>query len=88
MGAVLTGCAAAQLLPECERPIDVRSDAGTTRLCEAEPIRDAESHRAALARVDAMLTADPDIQPGTPAGDELDALIDRIEQYEEQAHGG
>lgn len=82
MGAVLTGCAGAQLLPECERPIDVRSDAGTTRLC------DAESHRAALARVDALVSADPDIQPGTPAGDELDALIDRIEQYEEQAHGG
>lgn len=127
MGAVLTGCAAATLQPECERPIDVRSDAGTTRLCDAErqeyelamqvlgqiadrprrtqeqrlansclqfiralrdqrePIRDAESHAAALARVDALLTADPDIQPGTPAGDELDALIDRIEQYEDQA---
>ena len=82
MGAVLTRCAGAQLLPKCERPIDVRSDAGTTRLC------DAESHRAALERVDALLTADPDIQPGTPAGDELDALIDRIQQYEEQAHGG
>lgn len=77
MAAALTGCAV-PMQPQCERPIDVRSDAGTTRLCEAE------SHRAALARVDALLSADPDIQPGTPAGDELDALIDRIEQYEER----
>lgn len=79
MAAVLTGCAAT-LPPQCEQPIDVRSDAGTTRLC------DAESHRAALARVDALITADPDIQPGTPAGDELEALIDRIEYYEME-HG-
>lgn len=81
MAATLTGCAAAQLQPECERPIDVRSDAGTTRLC------DAESHRAALARVDALLTAHPDVEPGTPAGDALEALIAQIEEYEEQPDG-
>lgn len=81
MAAALTGCAAAALQPECEQPIDVRSDAGTTRLC------DAESHRAALARVDALLVAHPDVEPGTPAGDALEALIARIQEYEEQAYG-
>lgn len=71
MAAALTGCAAAQLQPECERPIDVRS----------------ESHRAALARVDALLVAHPDVEPGTPAGDALEALIARIEEYEGQTYG-
>jgi hypothetical protein len=77
MAAALTGYAVS-MQPQCEQPIDVRSDAGTTRLC------DAESHRAALARVDALLVAHPDVEPGTPAGDALEALIVRIHEYEEQ----
>lgn len=47
-----------------------------------KPIRDKKSHRDALARVDALLAANPDIEPGTTAGDELDVLIDLIEHYE------
>lgn len=47
-----------------------------------KPIRDQESHQEALARVDALLAANPGIEPGTVAGDELDVLIDLIEHYE------
>lgn len=77
MAAALTGCAVS-MQPQCERPIEIKSDGGTTRLC------DAESHRAALARVDALLVAHPDVRPGTPAGDALEALIAQIQEYEEE----
>lgn len=36
--------------------------------------------KQALSRVDALLVANA--EPGTPDGDELDALINQIERYE------
>lgn len=42
------------------------------------PIRTAEDHAAALARIEALWGADV----GTPAGDELDVLVDLVEHYE------
>ena len=38
--------------------------------------------KQALARVDALLLANA--EPGTPDGDELEALIDQIERYENE----
>jgi hypothetical protein len=35
-----------------------------------------------LARVDELFEAHPDIEPGTPLGDELEALIDRITEHQ------
>ena len=43
------------------------------------PIRTADDHHAALARIEAIWGA----EPGTPEGDELDVLIDLVEHYEE-----
>ena len=45
-----------------------------------KPIRDEQSYAAALAHVDELI----DATPGTPAGDELDVLIDLIERYEDK----
>ncbi|MDF2095792.1 helix-turn-helix domain-containing protein [Aquibaculum arenosum] len=44
------------------------------------PIRTAEDHRAALARIEELWRA----EPGTDAGDELDLLVDLVEHYEER----
>jgi HTH-type transcriptional regulator/antitoxin HigA len=45
-----------------------------------KPIRTDADHEAALARIDALMTA----KPGTPDGDELDVLVDLVEHYEEK----
>ncbi len=45
-----------------------------------QPITDDVSHRAALARIDEIF----DAEPGTPEGDELDALATLVEHYEER----
>ena len=47
-----------------------------------QPFPDEESYRRALARVDELFEAHPDIEPGTPLGDELEALIDRITEHQ------
>lgn len=47
-----------------------------------KPIRNDQSHRDALARVDALLAIVPPVEPGTPEGDELEVLLDLIEGYE------
>jgi len=47
-----------------------------------QPFPDEESYRRALARVDELFEAHPDIEPGTPLGDELEALIDRITDHQ------
>lgn len=41
-------------------------------------IRSETDHKAALARIDALMTA----KPKTPEGDELDVLVDLVELYE------
>ena len=43
-------------------------------------IRTEADHRAALERIDALMGA----SAGTPAGDELDVLVDLVEHYEEK----
>jgi len=43
-------------------------------------IRTGQDYQAALARVDALM----DAEPGTPEGDELDVLVDLVEHYEEK----
>lgn len=43
-------------------------------------IRSDADHKAALARIDALM----DAVPGTPEGDELDVLADLVEHYEEK----
>lgn len=47
-----------------------------------KPIRNDQSHRDALERVDALLASDPPVEPGSKDGDELDVLVDLIEGYE------
>lgn len=47
-----------------------------------QPFPDDESYRRALARVDELFETHPDIEPGTPLGDELEALIDRITDHQ------
>lgn len=47
-------------------------------------LQDFESHKAVLARLDAILVANPDIDPGTPQGVALELLISQIEEYESQ----
>lgn len=42
------------------------------------PIRTEAEYESALARVDALM----DAEPGTPEGDLLDALVTLIEEYE------
>ena len=41
-------------------------------------IRTEADHEAALARIDAVM----DAEPGTPEGEELDVLVDLVELYE------
>lgn len=43
-----------------------------------KPIRTEEDYEAALARIDALM----DAEPGSPEGDELDVLTDLVELYE------
>jgi len=43
-------------------------------------IRNEADYRAALARIDALM----DAEPGTPEGEELDVLTDLVEHYEEK----
>lgn len=43
-------------------------------------IRTEGDYEAALARIDALL----DAEPGTPEGEELDVLTDLVEHYEEK----
>jgi HTH-type transcriptional regulator/antitoxin HigA len=45
-----------------------------------KPIRSAEDHRNALARIEAIWGA----APGSPEGVELDLLIDLVEHFEEK----
>ena len=45
-----------------------------------QPVKNEESYELALARVDALMNAEPD----TPEGDELDILVTLIEAYEEK----
>ena len=46
------------------------------------PIRTEADHRAALARVESLMDAEPD----TPEGEELDVLTTLIEVYEQAHH--
>ena len=43
-------------------------------------IRSEADYRAALARIDALM----DAEPGTPESEELDVLVDLVELYEEE----
>jgi HTH-type transcriptional regulator / antitoxin HigA len=43
-----------------------------------KPIRTEADYEAGLARIDALMNA----EPGTPAGEELDVLADLVELYE------
>ena len=45
-----------------------------------KPIRTEANYEAALARIDALM----DAEPGTPEGEELDVLTDLVEHYEEK----
>ncbi len=45
-----------------------------------KPIRTKADYEAALGRIDALMNA----KPGTPAGDELDVLVDLVEHHEEK----
>ena len=45
-----------------------------------KPIRTEADYEAALARIDALM----DAEPGTPEGEELDVLVDLVEHYEEK----
>jgi HTH-type transcriptional regulator/antitoxin HigA len=47
-------------------------------MANIKPIRTAEDCEAALARIDALM----DAEPGSPEGDELDVLVDLVELYE------
>ena len=49
---------------------------------QIRPIRTAEDHRAAVARVEELMTA----EPGTPEGDELDVLATLAAAYEAKHH--
>lgn len=46
------------------------------------PFRSPEDHKAALARIEALWSADPD----TPEGTELDVLVDLVEHYENRLY--
>src|SRR6266436_2946156 len=53
----------------------------TSRRCDMskiKPIRTEADYEAALARIDALM----DAEPGTPEGEELDVLTDLVELYE------
>lgn len=43
-----------------------------------KPVRTETDYKAALARIDALM----DAEPGTPEGDELDVLVDLVEHYD------
>jgi HTH-type transcriptional regulator/antitoxin HigA len=45
-----------------------------------KPVRTEADYQAALARIDALM----DAEPGTPGGEELDVLTDLVEHYEEK----
>lgn len=47
-------------------------------MAEVKPIRTEADYTAALARIDELM----DAEPGTPEGEELDALVDLVELYE------
>ena len=47
-------------------------------MTEGKPIRTEADYAAALARVDELM----ETEPGTPAGEELDVLVDLVELYE------
>src|SRR5881296_3458703 len=47
---------------------------------EVKAIRSEADYIAALARIDALM----DAEPGTPEGEELDVLTDLVEHYEEK----
>ena len=49
-------------------------------MSKIKAIRSEADHRAALARIDALMEA----EAGTPKGDELDVLTDLVEHYEEK----
>ena len=45
-----------------------------------KPIRTEADYKTALARIDALM----DAEPGTPDGEELDILTDLVEHYEDE----
>lgn len=45
-------------------------------------IKTAAGHRAAMARIEALMGA----RPGTPAGDELELLVTLVDLYEREQH--
>ena len=47
-------------------------------MAEVKPIRTEADYTSALARVDALMDAEPE----SPEGEELDGLADLVEQYE------
>jgi HTH-type transcriptional regulator/antitoxin HigA len=47
-----------------------------------QPIKNEKNYKAALARVDELMHAEPD----TPEGDELDVLVTLIESYENRVY--
>jgi hypothetical protein len=82
MGAVLTGCAVT-MQPECEQPIDVRSDAGTTRLCDAE----RQEYELAMQVLGQIAERPRRTQEQRLASSCL-RFIRCLRDQQEQAHGG
>ncbi len=49
---------------------------------QIRPVRTEHDHRAAIARIEVLMSA----APGTPAGDELDVLATLVDAYETKHH--
>lgn len=49
-------------------------------MANVKPVRTEADHKAALARIDALMGA----AEGTPESEELDVLVDLVEHYEER----
>ncbi len=54
------------------------TEAEQIKILRSADLMTATEHKAALARIDALMSA----KLGTPEGDELSALVDRVTDYE------